>query len=200
MPLARFRRPAAALAALGVAAGTTVAVQLAGTGTAAACTIPSPANTPISHDAPYDTPATNRWPLTLPAREPGAGADHGHLPRWKQYPDGRVLLREDRVTVRVPPEDTGYLTYSNVNPRLRSYWLDPAATITVGNDQYLRMTGRSSADPQNAVTRQQFLDSFNTHGNQFDDYLKYRAVYRLTFDAGHTRVVRITEVTTYYAC
>ena len=202
MRLALFRRPAALAVAVGAAAATTAALQVAGTGTAAACGTPRPSTVPISADAPYDSPASNEWPLTLPAIAPGAGRDFGHLPRWKEYSGGRVLLREDRVTLRRQPQEPGYQLYSNVNPRIRSYWLDPAAAILVYPEQYARMTGRAapSGEGRHRVTRQQFLDSFNTHGEAWNQWLKYRAVYRLTFDASHTTVVKLEEVLNYYSC
>lgn len=201
MSPATFRRPAAALGALAAAAAATVAVQVAGAGTASACGTPQPSTVPISRDAPYDSPASNQAPAKLPAIRPAAGQDFGHLPRWKHYADGRVLLREDRVTLRDNRRfnESYPYGYTNENPRLRSYWLDPAATITVGGDQHARMTGTYTSAAQTRVSRAQFLDSFHTGGG-LDRYLKYRAVYRLTFDASHTTIVRIEEMPQFYTC
>ena len=137
----------------GVATTATTAVVLATVtaGPAAACGAPIPSTRPISADAPYDSPFTNSGSLRLPAVAARAGTDYGHLPRWKHFADGRVLLREDRVTLRRSP-DPGFIRYTNVNPRLRSYWLDRDVVIRVGIENYQRMTGHypgtgSGAEP-----------------------------------------------------
>jgi hypothetical protein len=193
-------RPAAAAAALATAAATAVLVGTVTAGPAAACGAPAPSNRPISADAPYDSPLTNSGSLGLPVVAARPGTDHGHLPRWKHFADGRVLLREDRVTLRRSP-DPSFIRYTNVNPRLRSYWLDRDVVIRVRIDNYERMTGHYPAGHAelNRVSRQQFLDSFHT-GSPGERLLKYRAVYRLTFDASHTHLRAIEELPSFYSC
>ena len=193
-------RSVAAAAALATTATTAVALGTVTAGPAAACGAPIPSKQPISADAPYDSPFTNSGSLRLPAVAARAGTDYGHLPRWKHFADGRVLLREDRVTLRRSP-DPSFIRYTNVNPRLRSYWLDRDVVIRVGIENYARMTGhypRPGAE-LNRVSRQQFLDSFHTDSSG-ERALKYRAVYRLTFDASHTHLRAIEELRSFYGC
>ena len=193
-------RSIAAAAALATTATTAVALATVTAGPAAACGAPIPSKQPISADAPYDSPFTNSGSLRLPAVAARAGTDYGHLPRWKHFADGRVLLREDRVTLRQSP-DSGFIRYTNVNPRLRSYWLDRDVVIRVGIENYERMTGNypKPGAELNRVSRQQFLDSFHTD-NSWERWLKYRAVYRLTFDASHTHLRAIEELRSFYSC
>ena len=134
-------KPVAAAAALATTAATAVLLGTVTAEPAAACGAPIPSKRPISADAPYDSPFTNSGSLQLRAIAARPGTDYGHLPRWKHFTDGRVLLREDRVTLRQPP-DPGFIRYTNVNPRLRSYWLDRDVVIRVGIENYERMTGR----------------------------------------------------------
>ena len=190
----------AAAAALATTATTAVVLATVTAGPAAACGAPPPSKQPISIDAPYDSPFTNSGSLTLPALAARPGTDDGHLPRWKQYADGRVLLREDRVTLRRSP-DPSFIRYTNVNPRLRSYWLDRDVMIRVRIENYARMTGHypGTGAELNRVSRQQFLDSFHTD-NSGERALKYRAVYRLTFDASHTHLRAIEELRMFYSC
>ena len=111
-----------------------------------------------------------------------------------------MLLREDRVTLRRIPNYQN-VTYTNVNPRIRSYWLDEHVRITVqGNGRYFAVTGRSSRPGTFQVGRRQFLDAFNVRGNPYAHYSKYRAVYRITFDATHTRIRAIEEMPQFYSC
>jgi hypothetical protein len=184
---------------LATTATTAVVLGTVSAGPAAACGAPIPSRRPISADAPYDSPFTNSGSLLLPAVAARPGTDYGHLPRWKHFADGRVLLREDRVTLRRSP-DPGFIRYTNVNPRLRSYWLDPDVVIRVG-DNYARMTGHSAKPGTvlNRVSRQQFLDSFHTDSS-WERALKYRTVYRLTFDASHTHLRAIEELPSFYSC
>jgi hypothetical protein len=214
MSLPRILTRPAALAAATVTLSAAVVIGLTIAGTADATPAlashsseygpgPSTSSTPISPDAPYDTPAQNaRW-AHLPKVAPARGTDHGHLPRWKHFADGRVLLREDRVDLRQfpPPNRPGRYQYTNVNPLIRSYWLDPAVTITVSRANYVRMTGRqpSQTADRGRVTRQQFLDSFNTKSRRYDPFLRYAAVYKITFDRSHTHIRRIDEVFISYA-
>jgi hypothetical protein len=193
-------KPAAAAAALATTAAAAVVLGTVTAGPAAACGAPSPSKRPISADAPYDSPFTNSGSLRLPAVAARLGTDYGHLPRWKHFADGRVLLREDRVTVRRSP-DPSFIRYTNVNPRLRSYWLDRDVVIRVGIENYQRMTGHypGTGTELNRVGRQQFLDSFHTD-NSWKRWLKYRAVYRLTFDASHTHLRAIEELRSFYSC
>jgi hypothetical protein len=193
-------RSVAAAAAVATTATTAVVLATVTAGPAAACGAPTPSKQPISADAPYDSPFTNSGSLTLAAIAPRAGTDYGHLPRWKHFADGRVLLREDRVTLRRSP-DQGFIRYTNVNPRLRSYWLDRDVVIRVGIENYGRMTGHypTSGTALNRVGRQQFLDSFHTDSSG-ERALKYRAVYRLTFDASHTHLRAIEELRSFYGC
>jgi hypothetical protein len=190
----------AAAAAVATTATTAVILATVTAGPAAACGPPIPSKRPISADAPYDSPFTNSGSLALPAVAARAGTDYGHLPRWKHFADGRVLLREDRVTLRRSP-DPGFIRYTNVNPRLRSYWLDRDVVIRVGIENFERMTGdypKPGAE-LNRVSRQQFLDSFHTD-SAGDRALKYRAVYRLTFDPSHTHLRAIEELRSFYSC
>jgi hypothetical protein len=193
-------KPVAAAAALATTATTAVLLGTVSAGPAAACGAPTPSTRPISADAPYDSPFTNSGSLRLPAVTARPGTDYGHLPRWKHYADGRVLLREDRVTLRRSP-DPLFIRYTNVNPRLRSYWLDRDVVIRVRTENYDRMTGHAPGPgPElRRVSRQQFLDSFHTDSS-FERLLKYRAVYRLTFDASHTHVRAIEELPAFYGC
>ena len=190
----------AAAAALATTATTAVVLTTVTAGPAAACGAPTPSKRPISVDAPYDSPFTNSGSLTLPAVAARPGTDYGHLPRWKHFAAGRVLLREDRVTLRRSP-DPSFIRYTNVNPRLRSYWLDRDVVIRVGVENYQRMTGHypGTGPELNRVSRQQFLDSFHTD-NSWERALKYRAVYRLTFDASHTHLRAIEELRSFYSC
>ena len=123
--------------------------------------------------------------------------DYGHLPRWKKYSGGRVLLREDRVDMRTIPDGTVFSGYTNVNPKLRSYWLDKDAKIYVGGYDYFRITGHYPAPHWNftyQVSRQQFLDSFNTRGVELHRCIKYTAVYALVFDRSHAHVRQIEQL------
>jgi hypothetical protein len=193
-------RSVAAAAAAATTATTAVILTTVTAGPAAACGAPVPSKRPISADAPYDSPFTNSSSLRLPAIAARASTDYGHLPRWKHFADGRVLLREDRVTLRQSP-DPGFIRYTNVNPRLRSYWLDRDVVIRVGIENYERMTGNypKPGAELNRVSRQQFLDSFHTDSSG-ERALKYRAVYRLTFDASHTHLRAIEELRSFYGC
>jgi hypothetical protein len=185
---------------LATAATTAVLLGTVTAGSAAACGAPTPSTRPISADAPYDSPFSNSGSLRLPAVAPRPGTDYGHLPRWKHFADGRVLLREDRVTLRRSP-DPGFIRYTNLNPRLRSYWLDRDVVIRVGIENYERMTGHYPKPGMdlNRVSREQFLNSFHTGGSG-ERALKYRAVYRLTFDASHTHLRAIDELRSFYSC
>jgi hypothetical protein len=194
------------------AAGGAAVAALAITGTMAAGVATAPAasaraappaaeDRPISPDAPFDTPEWNEYRTGYPAVLPARGTDYGHLPRWKHFADGRVLLREDRVTLRRQPYSS-YFTYTNVNPLIRSYWLDRAAVILVGYQNYVRMTGdyKAGGTELYRVGRQRFLDSFNTGGNEAFRALKYRSVYRLTFDRTHTHIRKIEEMRQFVGC
>ena len=157
----------------------------------------APSSRPISKDAPYDSPATNAPYAALRKIAPPPGTDFGHLPRWKKYSGGRVLLREDRVDVRLMKEGVIAFGYTNVNPKLRSYWLDKDAVIYVSGYNLYRITGRIPRghwDGQYRVTRQEFLDGFNTHGNEHDRCSKFVSVFRLYFDRTHTHVRKIEEI------
>ena len=186
----------AALMAATVAAGT-----VASAAPASACTgslasaATAAANRPISADAPYDTPALNANMAKYPKITPKAGTDYGHLPRWKKYSGGRALVREDRVDLRRFPV-AGQFGYTNVNPKLRSYWLDKDAVILVDGDNYQRITGHLPANYSTLyrVSRQQFLDSFNTGNDPQKRYLRYASVYKLTFDRSHTHLRRIEQI------
>jgi hypothetical protein len=193
-------KPAAVAAALATTAATAVVLGTVTAGPAAACSAPTPSKRAISADAPFDSPFTNSGSLHLPAVAARSGTDYGHLPRWKHFADGRVLLREDRVTLRRSP-DPSFIRYTNVNPRLRSYWLDRDVVIRVGVENYQRMTGHypGTGTELNRVGRQQFLDSFQTD-NSWERWLKYGAVYRLTFDASHTHLRAIEELRSFYSC
>jgi hypothetical protein len=193
-------RSVAAAAAVATTATTAVILTTVTAGPAAACGAPVPSKRPISADAPYDSPFTNSGSLRLPAVAARPGTDYGHLPRWKHFADGRVLLREDRVTLRRSP-DPSFIRYTNVNPRLRSYWIDRDVVIRVGIENYERMTGHDpgTGTELNRVSRQQFLDSFHTDTSG-ERALKYRAVYRLTFDASHTHLRAIDELRMFYSC
>lgn len=149
---------------------------------------------PISADAPFDTPIRSATCAPWPAVAARPGTDYGHLPRWAHGRGGSVILREDRVNLHRVYERR--YCYTNVNPRLHNYRLDPRATFTVSAGNYQRMTGRQPASwtGHYRVTRQQFLSSFNVRPNHDGWYLKYSSVYRLGFDRTHTRVVRIDEV------
>ena len=86
---------------------------------------------------------------------------------------------------------------TNVNPKLRSYWLDKDAVIYVSGYNLYRITGRIPRghwDGQYRVTRQEFLDGFNTHGNEHDRCSKFVSVFRLYFDRTHTHVRKIEEI------
>ena len=62
------------------------------------------------------------------------------------------------------------------------------------NDGVIALTERGERAPT-----QQFLDSFHTE-NSWERWLKYRAVYRLTFDASHTHLRAIEELRSFYSC
>jgi hypothetical protein len=192
----------AALAAAGaLAGGLATAPAASACDSYAAAVAAARSHPPISADAPFDTIAWNAPMSRYPAIRPSAGTDLGHLPRWKHFADGRVLLREDRVTLRLVPGSHSR-GYTNVNPRIRSYWLDPDAPILAGPANYHRMTGRtpSGTVATYPVGRQQFLDSFNTGGHDWFRFLKYKSVYRLTFDRSHTHIRRIVEVPIFLGC
>ena len=168
---------------------------IAHAGNAAPAAHTQSANKPIGPDAPYDTAKSNRLvEHGLNKINPHTGTDFGHLPRWKQFSDGRVLLREDRVTMYGKGRQTR--EYTNVNPKLRSYWLSPKVKISVYVGNYERMT-RLVPHPSGpySVSRKQFLDSFNpkTEANR---YLRYVTTYKVTFDSSHTTITGIQEVLT----
>jgi hypothetical protein len=147
---------------------------------------------PISADAPFDTLVQSAtcapWPKLVPRR----GTDYGHLPRWARGAGGAVVLRVDRVDLHSVSAEH---CYTNVNPRIRSYLLDRNAVVTVRYSNYTRMAhqeGRGAGPFR--VSRQQFLDSFNTRPDSWERYLKYTSVYRLTFDRTGTRILRVDEV------
>jgi hypothetical protein len=195
-------KPVAVATGVALTASAAVAVSVAGAPPASACSTPHDPNRPISADAPFDTPARNGANAHLPVVVAPWGTDFGHLPRWKKYPNGRALLREDRVTVRRQGREF-YLSWTNVNPRLRSYWLDTDAKILVRGYNYLRMTGKSPTGNFEAlrpVSRRQFLYSFNTRGSQSARYVKYRSVYKLTFDRSLTHVRKIEELPVLFYC
>lgn len=156
--------------------------------------------TPISADAPYDTPCTNAAWSNYPRQAPAPGTDYGHLPRWADYGNGRVLLREDRVDLRQSgPERLGY---TNVNPLIRSYWLAPDVAITVYHMNYARITGSTDTGNPTAhytVSRAALLWSFHTT-TELDRALKYQTMYKLTFSADHQTITRIEEIMTPQTC
>ena len=187
----------AATMAVSTAGGAVPASACAGPArTAAAST--SALDKPISADAPYDTPRKNAFWAKYPKIAPKAGTDYGHLPRWKQYSNGRALVREDRVDLRRLSTNS-YYGYTNVNPALRSYWLDKDAVILVSGTNYLRITGHEPAVFKKLyqVSRQRFLDSFNTGGVEWKRYVRYTVVYKLTFDRTHTHLRRIEQMQAY---
>jgi hypothetical protein len=200
-------RPAALLAAAALTVTGVVAAGVATATPASACDsyyaalMAARSHTPISADAPFDTIAWNGPMARYPAVYPRWGTDFGHLPRWKSYPGGRVLLREDRVTLRSVPTFSRFV-YTNVNPRIRSYWLDRDVVISVAADNYHRMTGGwPDGTPRlYRVSRQQFLDSFNTRGDDYFRWVRYRTIYRLTFDRSHTHIRQITEIPIFLPC
>ena len=182
----------------------TMAVSTAGGAVpASACAAPvrtaaasiSALDKPISADAPYDTPRKNAFWAKYTKITPKAGTDYGHLPRWKKYSNGRALVREDRVDLRRMSTNSFY-GFTNVNPALRSYWLDKDAVILVSGGNYQRIAGHAPSDYGKLyrVSRQRFLDSFNTGSVEGNRFLRYVTVYKLTFDRTHTHLRRIEQV------
>jgi hypothetical protein len=196
----------AAVAAAGTLGLGTAALATGGThrlGTVATTTVAATTGTswqlpvayrPISADAPFDTPIRSTTCAPWPAVATRPGTDYAHLPRWAHGRYGAAILREDRVNLHRVYGDR--YCYTNINPRLHNYRLDPRATITVSAGNYYRMTGRQPANwaRHYRVSRQQFLDSYHVRPNQDGWYQRYSSVYRLSFDRTGTRVVRIDEV------
>ncbi|HSV65768.1 MAG TPA: hypothetical protein VLJ59_07670 [Mycobacteriales bacterium] len=186
------------IAATTVGVGSAAFASSSGTGLAAFASGGQPAVAapyrPISADAPYDNLLRNVTCAVWPKVTPAAHTDYGHLPRWAHGPNSTVILREDRVDLHRVYSSQG--CYTNVNPMIRSYRLAPNAAIRVLGANYNRMTGRHpSENPARryAVTRQQFLNSFNTKKDSYQHYLRYASVYKLTFDRSR-QVVGVTEV------
>jgi hypothetical protein len=175
---------AAAAAAVGIG---TAASAAGGSTTAVAAPY-----RPISPDAPFDSQLQNVTCAVWPTSAPPAGTVYAHLPRWANGAGGTVILREDKVDVH--RADGSQWCYTNTNPLIRNYTLDPHVVIRVYQPNYIRMTGRTVPGyVLRQVSRQQFLNSYNPK-DEYQRYLRYATVYRLGLDRTGTRIVRIDEV------
>lgn len=158
-------------------------------------------STPPYHGA-LDTARANEYWSHFPVVGPPKGADYGRLVTWHRLKDGRVVMDENRVTMHYDHHRLDHLNfsvglagYTDVNPRIRRYYLAPNPVIQVDQFNYKRITGKAGLAPTQRVSRLQFLYSFVKHyKSPADRALRSQTGYRIFFNSAHNTIVKIQAV------
>lgn len=154
---------------------------------------PAPTAKHVGWDGSLNSPSGNRYFAQFPKVNPAAHTDYGRLMKWTRLSDGRVLLYEDRVDLHV--SNHGTTGYTNVNPKLRRYFVTKKTTVELDWKSYSWATGDNRKfSGTKSVNIDTFLNYVRGQESAAEEGWISDTGYKLRFNAAHNTITGIRAV------